>query len=164
MRVLRPADVALKMATATAKRDGAIDAEAFDRSLSEQDHQFVGFAAKDGSILDRFGKVVGTLQPGDSFVSGPQFSLPAFMATGTFHEETWAEHTVVVMPRPDLQADSNTGVVVKSSDPSLLGAVILRPGSTGEVDCHIPSLNRIITGDPAKDWRGDAPETPPATA
>ena len=164
MRVLRPEDAALKMATAGV-REGALgggevspedgfDAEAFDRALSEQPHQFIGFAGKDGSVLDRFGKVVDKLKPGDSFVGGEQFPLPAFMTTGSFHKEQWGDHEVLVMPRPDLKADSNTGVVTKSPDSSLLGAVVLRPGATGEVDCHLPSLNRIITGDPDKDYRG----------
>lgn len=137
MRILRPRDAAAKVAGMAELHDGMPKAEAdalFDRLLSEQEHQFVGFASKDGSILDRFGKVVGKLEPGDSFVGGSQFSLPAFMTTGKFHDETWGEHTVMVLPRPDLKADSNTGVVVKSADRSLLGAVILRPGSTGEVD------------------------------
>jgi len=170
LRVLRPEDAARKMATA-GLTEASIgyhgpppDTEAMDRALNEQPHQFIGFAAKDGKILDRFGRVIDAVRAGDSFVSGPQFSLPAFMTTGKFHEETWGEHNVVVLPRPDLKADSNTGVVVKSKDRSLLGAVILRPGSTGEVDCHIPSLNRIVTGDPAKDWRGDPPPEPPAAA
>lgn len=163
MRVLRPEDAAVKLATA-GLRSGAVpgslsledqlDAEAFDLSLSEQPHQLVGFAGKDGSILDRFGRVVGTLQPGDSFVSGEQFPLPAFMTTGAFHKEQWGDHTVLVLPRPDLKADSNTGIVTKSADRSLLGAIVMRPGSTGEVDCHIPSLNQIITGEPNKDYRG----------
>lgn len=163
MRVLRPEDAALKMATAgfpeamaanPGSTDVPLDAEAFDRALSEQPHQFIGFAGKDGSILDKFGKVIDTVKPGDSFVGGKQFELPAFMTTGRFHEEQWDEHTVVVLPKPDLKSDSNTGVVVKSPDSSLLGSVLLRAGSTGEVDCHIPSLNRIITGDPKKDYRG----------
>ena len=169
MRVLRPEDAARKMATAgfteamaanPGSADVPLDAEAFDRSLSEQPHQFVGFAAKDGSILDRFGRVVGKVQPGDSFVGGAHFEVPAFMTTGHFHEEQWGAYTVLVIPRPDLKVDSNTGVVMKSPDASLLGAVVLRPGATGEPDCHLPSLNRIITGDPNKNYRGDPP---PAT-
>jgi len=160
MRVLRPEDAAVKLAAVNLIPEGTphkISAEAFDRALSDQPHQFIGFAGKDGSILDKFGKVIDTVKPGDSFVGGKQFELHAFMTTGRFHEEQWDEHTVVVMPKPDLKSDSNTGVVVKSPDSSLLGAIFMRGGSTGEVDCHIPSLNRIITGDPKKDYRGGAP-------
>lgn len=165
MRILRPKDAAVKLATIEAAPDGtphAVASELFDRALNEQPHQFVGFAGKDGNVLDKFGRVVGPMLPGDSFVGGSQFELPAFMTTGTFHEEKWDVHTVVVLPKPDLKSDSNTGVVVKSPDSSLLGAIILRPGSTGEVDCHVPSLNRIITGDPNKDYRGggEAPARP----
>jgi hypothetical protein len=69
-----------------------------------------------------------------------------------FPSEQWAEHTVIVVPRPGMAGDSNTGIVWKSPDSSLLGAVLKRPGSTGEVDCDVPTLNGLIGARP-----GDMP-------
>ena len=70
-------------------------------------------------------------------------------AAARFNIQQWGDHTVIVMPRPDLNGDSHTGVVWRSPDSSLLGAVLKRPGqSGGEVDCHVPTLNGLIGARP----------------
>jgi hypothetical protein len=69
-------------------------------------------------------------------------------AAARFTTDQWDEHTVIVVPRPDRNGDSNTGVVWKSPDSSLLGAILKRPGSTGGVDCHVATLNELIGARP----------------
>jgi hypothetical protein len=56
--------------------------------------------------------------------------------------EQWAEHTVVVAPRPDGEA-SNVGVVWRSPDSSLLGAVLMRPGSADGLNCDSRALDEL---------------------
>ncbi len=75
------------------------------------------------------------------------------MVSGRFHEEIWDGRKVLVLPRPDLKADSNTGIVLESPDATEKASIVLRPGGSAEIDCHIPTLNRIWTGDPNKDYR-----------
>ena len=163
MAILRPEDAALKIAQFEQIKNNITPAE-FDAMLNEQPHQFIGYAAKGSpKILDGFGKPIDELKPGDSFVGcghGTPFEPPAFMRTGKMHVELWGEDEVVVMPTPDLDGDSNTGVVVKSPKEENRGAVVLR-GGTKEVDCHLPTLNRIITGDPERHYtRPPKIETP----
>lgn len=64
-------------------------------------------------------------------------------AAARFTCEQWGDQTVIVVPRP-LGGDSDTGVVWKSSDASLLAAVLKRPGSTGGDDCDEPTLNALV--------------------
>jgi len=150
--ILRPRDVALKMKTAdravglTKEKADAI----WNEALSEQDHEFVGYLGKDGGILDKWGRKVDELRIGDSMVGcgqGTPLEPPAFMMGGKFHQEVWHGRKVFVLPNPELTHDSNTGIVMESPDPAERGAIVTRNG-VSEVDCHIPSLNRIITGDP----------------
>ena len=139
-----------------------LPAEAYQAYVSEiMDkfvHRFIGYALKDGRIADCSGKLIGIVQPGDSFVHPESkdhkawLQLPDFMITGRMHAEIWGDRKVLVLPRPDLKADSNTGIVLESPDPTDRGSIMIRAGAT-EVDCHIPTLNRIWTGDPEKDWR-----------
>ncbi len=155
MAILRPADVALKMAHTKRLENGTMSPAEFDAMLSKQDHQFVGYAAKGSpKILDGYGRPIDELKVGDSFVGcghGTPFAPPMFMQTGKYHAEVWDGETVVVLPTPDLKGDSNTGIVVKSEKPENRGAIALRGGIT-EPDCHLPSLNRIITGDPERHY------------
>lgn len=116
-------------------------------------HQFIGYALRDQRIVDCSGKPVGSIQAGDSFVSpSNQLQLPDFMVTGKMHDEIWDGRRVLVLPRPDLQADSNTGIVLESPDQTERASIVLRGGAP-EVDCHIPTLNRIWSGDPERDYR-----------
>lgn len=157
--VLRPKDAAVKMAMMPAEGTPHLEAaKAFDDALNAQPHQFFGYAGKNGDVLDKWGRKVGELKAGDSIVSAPEFEPPMFMQSGHFHKEVWGSRTVMVLPRPDLKADSNTGIVLESSDPSERAAVVTRGGVT-EPDCHMPTLNRIMTGDSEKDYRcaGPAP-------
>ena len=165
--VLRPKDAAVKMAAINLIPDGTpheIAAKAFDEALNSQPHQFVGYAGRgaQGSILDKWGKKVGDIMAGDSLCGGPQFEPPMFMQSGHFHKEVWDGRTVMVLPRPDLKADSNTGIVLECSDPSERAAIVIRPGGGTEVDCHLPTINRLITGDPERHYlNGPAPKECP---
>lgn len=64
-------------------------------------------------------------------------------AAARFTCERWGDHTVIVVPRP-LGGDSDTGIVWKSPDSSLLAAVLKRPDSTGGADCDEPTLNALV--------------------
>ena len=153
--ILRPRDPQRKLDELDKIKPGTpheVAKRMMDSLLWEQDHRFVGYASRDGKILDRRGRVLGDLQPGDSFAGGPHFRPPDFMLSGKYHTEQWGADTVFVLPRPDLKADSNTGIVMESDDLSRRGSIVTRGGIT-EPDCHIPSLNRIITGDPDIHWR-----------
>jgi hypothetical protein len=162
--VLRPKDAARKLVGlerlyGVSDRDGRM----FDELLTEQPHQFLGYLGclnDDGGvppILDGWGKEVGRVQPGDSFVRSNMLSaLPAFMLTGSCHLEWWNTEygrvIVTVLPRPDLKADSNTGIVTGPPDCDKKGSIAMR-GGIAEPDCHIPILNRIWTGDPDVYWK-----------
>jgi hypothetical protein len=160
MVILRPENVDRKLAGVAAIKDGTpheIAQPAFDELLREQPHQFIGYAAKGRpDILDKYGETIDTLRPGDSFVGcnldAKMFEPPLFMRTGISHYEVWDGLTVLVLPRPDLKLDSNTGIVVESTNPADRGSIVLRGGAT-KVDCHIPTLNRIWTGDANVDYR-----------
>ena len=164
MVILRPADPARKLAWLDKIPVGTpheIAQPLFQEALDEQPHRFIGYASRRGAILNSDGEEIeAAFQPGDSFSGGPHFQPPAFMLTGKIHEEIWDGDTVVVLPRPDLRCDSCTGVVTKSRYEDRRGAIVLRAGGPPEVDCHLPTLNRIITGDPNIDYRtqtkGDA--------
>jgi hypothetical protein len=154
--VLRPKDAAVKMAMMP--KEGTPSAEAaeeFDKALNDHPHQFAGYAGKNGDLLDKWGNKVSELQPGDSLVSGPQFEPPMFMQSGHFHKEVWEGRTVLVLPRPDLKADSNTGIILESPDPKERSGIMMRGGAK-EIDCHRPSLNLILTGDPNKEFSAQA--------
>lgn len=162
MAILRPRDVALKLAGVAKIKEGTpheIAAPMFDALLDEQEHLFVGYAAKGKpDILDKWGNKVGDLLPGDSFVGlGNLLEPPMFMRTGVMHQEIWEGRKVLVLPRPDLKLDSNTGIVMDAPDPADKGSIVLRGGAT-EVDCHIPTLNRIWCGDPNIDYRTYKPK------
>jgi hypothetical protein len=154
--VMRPKDQALKLRTMSRLTEGMPHQTAkpiFDQSLNDQPHQFVGYLSKSGKILDKFGEEKDSVQPADSLCGLPDdWEPPAFMTTGKCHEENWDGDTVLVLPRPDLRADSNTGIITKSPDPTRLGAIALRGGAK-DVDCHLPVLNKIVTGDPNRDYR-----------
>ncbi len=157
MVVLRPADAEKKVAAVKVITEGMPHKEAsrlLDEALNDQPHQFIGYLSKSkaGDIVDAWGRVKFNVQPGDSFCSGPEFAPPMFMRTGHFHKEVWDGRTVLVLPNPALTVDSNTGIVLESCDPAERAAILLRGGVT-EIDCHIPTLNRLMTGDPNKDWR-----------
>lgn len=159
MAILRPSDLGKKLAGLAKIPTGTpheIAKPMLDQLLEEQPHQFVGYATKSGKIVNCAGKVISSLQPGDSFIGvdpdNQLLQLPDFMTTGVHHLEIWDGRTVVVLPRPNLKVDSNTGIIVSPSDASERGAIMLRGGQI-EIDCHIPTLNRIITGDPNIDYR-----------
>ena len=157
----RPEDVAEKIKLFS-EIPSELPAEAYQAYVGEiMDkfaHQFIGYALKDGRIVDCSGKPISNVQPGDSFVHPESkdhkswLRLPDFMTTGRMHTEMWNNRKVLVLPRPDLKADSNTGIVLESPDPADKASIMIRAGAT-EVDCHLPTLNRIWTGDPEKDWR-----------
>ena len=163
MAILRPRseDVDEKIRLFSAIPEG-LPAEAYQAYVGEiMDkfvHQFMGYALRDGRIVDCSGKPIGNVQPGDSLVHPESkdhkswLRLPDFMTTGRMHTEMWNDRKVLVLPRPDLKADSNTGIVLESPDPADKASIMIRPGGT-EVDCHIPTLNKIWTGDPEQDWR-----------
>ena len=166
LAVLRPEDPARKLESVNKIEVGTpheIAQPMFDAILNEQPHLFVGYLAKiredgsgSGEILDKWGSVVDSIKPGDSFVGcGPGTPLepPAFMLTGISHTEMWDGRFVLVLPRPDLKIDSNTGIIMASDTEGERGGIAIRGGCGTEVDCHIPTLNRIITGDPNKDYR-----------
>lgn len=159
MAILRPKDPELKLASVARIKIGTPHEQAqpmFDELLNEQPHLFVGYAARGtGNILDAYGDVIDVIKPGDSFVgcgTGTQLTPPMFMRTGKFHHETWDGRVVVVLPDAELKADSNVGIVTGPPDSPDRGAVILRGGAK-EVNCHIPTLNWMITGDKNKDYR-----------
>ncbi len=176
MAILRPEDPERKLKGLERIPDGTpheIAQPIFDELLSEQPHQFIGYAARSGvkgipagAILDKWGHPIDTMKPGDSFVgcgTGTPLEPPAFQTTGHFHMETWDGVKVMVLPTPDLKMDSNTGIVMEGTG---RGGLALRGGIT-EPDCHIPTLNRIWTGDPEIYWKyykrkpGTANEQPP---
>lgn len=70
MMVLRPENPALAIELAN-KLLGSKDEEEFDKILQAQPYLFVGYSARSNAkkILDEDGKIIGELQPGDSFVS-----------------------------------------------------------------------------------------------
>ena len=154
MVVLRPENQAKKLEGLNAIPVGTphVTAQAmFQALLDDQPHRFIGYAGKKGNILDKWGmEKEPTFHPGDSFVGmgSGVFEPPVFMQTRKFHKETWDGNTVLVLPRPDLKGDSNTGIVLSGSN---AGSIVLRGGSA-ECDCHIPTLNRIWTGDPERHW------------
>jgi len=168
--VLRPENAAMKLAAVAAIQVGTPHAEArkaFDAALNAQPHQFVGylsnmkaamgdgmFSAPAGRIVDKWGRDVGAVEPGDSFCGGPQFAPPVFMQSGHFHKEVWDGRTVLVLPSPGLTKDSNTGIILESSDASERAAIAIRPGGPSEIDCDIPTLNYFMTGDRNKAWNG----------
>jgi hypothetical protein len=136
---------------------------AFDKLLNEQPHQFIGYVSKKGAILDKWGREIEAhMKPGDSMVDcSSQFEPPMFMQSGKFHTEMWDGRKVLVLPRPDLKADSNTGIVLESPVAEDRAAIAIRPGCGTEVDCHLPTLNRIITGDPKRHYKnGPANDKP----
>jgi len=168
MAILRPAvaDVAPKI-RAFEKIPAGLPAEPYqaycNEILDRFPHRFIGYALKDGRIVNCAGKPIDHVEPGDSFVNPSNaLQLPDFMVTGRMHDEIWDGRRVLVLPRPDLKADSNTGIVLESPDPTEKASIVLRGGAT-EIDCHIPSLNHIWTGDRNVDWRtkGSAASTEP---
>ncbi len=160
MAVLRPESAAVKLAQLESLKDGKMTEAQFDALLNDQPHQFIGYALRTQpngngkmNIGDGWGKAIDEVQPGDSFVAcghGTPLEPPKFMQTGVCHVELWDDEEVVVMPTPDLKGDSNTGVVIRSKN-GHNGAIVTRAGIT-EPDCHLPTLNKIITGDPERHW------------
>lgn len=164
MVVLRPKDAELKLRSAqeVGKLPTDEQLDAFKLLISEQDHQFIGYAChQEPNILDKHGRSIDQLKPGDSlfYDDGKTFQPPAFMTTGSFHEERWGEVTVVVLPRPDLKSDSNTGIVVQvHSGDTPQASIVKRPGCPGDPDCDHKALNKIWTGDEEIDWRYYKPQ------
>lgn len=157
LAILRPADAERTMRGLDAIAEGTpheIAKPAMDALLTEQPHKFVGYLSRKGEVLDEWGRIIGQPEPGDSLCGcGPGMELapPMFMRTGTFHKEVWDGRTVVVLPRPDLSMDSSTGIIVAAPDQKDLGSVALR-GGIKEPDCHIPTLNWMLTGARDKPW------------
>lgn len=75
MNVIRPADPARAVATALAihrlQTEGKISAQEssrrFELMLTEQPYALVGVYSPPRNILDDHGRVIGEIQPGDSF-------------------------------------------------------------------------------------------------
>lgn len=72
LMVVRPDDPAeaVKRAQAALK---ANDSEALSAIVADLPHVFVGFYGEDKrSVLDEAGNVLGTIKPGDSFITMPE--------------------------------------------------------------------------------------------
>ncbi len=91
--------------------------EILDRLMYDHPHRFIGYASKKGTILDKWGREKEPhFQAGDSLIWRDDMELPMFMQSGKFHHEMWDGRKVLVLPRTDLKADSNTGLVLESPD------------------------------------------------
>ena len=135
--------------------------EILDRLMYDHPHRFIGYASKKGAILDKWGREKEPhFQAGDSLIWRDDMELPMFMQSGRFHHEMWDGRKVLVLPRTDLKADSNTGLVLESPDPTERASIVMRPGcGLLEPDCHLQTLNRLWTGDPDRHWKnGPYPE------
>jgi hypothetical protein len=173
--IVRPEDPAYILAHLPAEGTPHEEAkQIFDSLLYDHPHRFIGYASKKGAILDKWGREKEAhFQPGDAMIWRDDFELPMFMQSGHFHKEVWDGRTVMVLPRHDLKADSNTGIVLESPKPEERASIVMRPGcGLSEPDCHLPTLNRLWTGDPERHWKNGpepqtanaptAPDAPPA--
>ncbi len=72
MAILRPDDPERKLAGIAAIQPGLSHEEAevvLNGLLNEQPHTFIGYASREcGRILNEYGKIIGFLRGGDSFV------------------------------------------------------------------------------------------------
>jgi len=71
---------------------------------------------------------------------------------GRFRKVQVGERVLMPLPTPDLKRESNTALVMESPYPNERGAIVCLNGIT-EIDCHVPTLNYLITGDSTKDYR-----------
>jgi len=158
LAVLRPENPALTLEGLAKVPDGTpheVAKPMLDALFSQQPHQFVGYMSRKGEVIDKWGRVIGQPQPGDDLCWSDEFEPPMFMQTGRFHTEVCDGRTGVVLPNSDLKRDSSTGIIIAAPDPKHVGGVALR-GGIKEPDCHIPTLNRMIHGDPDKAWNATA--------
>lgn len=127
--------------------------------------------------MSKIGRAIDQTMP----VKRALVNFPEFMASRGLIPEDWGNVTVAVLPLPcpvcggkvdafpagdcsgcgagrplsgvHPRGGSNVGIVIRSPDLSLLGSIVLRPGSLAfDIDCDMATLNEIFTGDRNTPW------------